>query len=116
LPDKCETGSSIVCENFVLNADGTADLEFRNRVGKVINILDVTVEGQEDWAGIVDCSGSGSGNLVNGNLQVVNMSTCYTADTYAGQKIKAGLVVSYTVADSSITQKASGEIQATIAE
>ena len=118
LPDKCQTGNSIACENFVVGSDGTIQLEFRNRVGKVINIASVDVKGLEDWEGIIECDAlaAPANGIANGNLQLISLTGCDTLPEHVGRKIKASVVIGYNVGGSAITQRISGELQATVAE
>ena len=117
LPDKCETGSQVACESFVLSEGGdNIQLEFRNRVGKNIVLQSVSVDGVEDWTGI-SCTVSPALTVLNGDLSsVITLDSCSFPSGSTGKKIKAGIVVGYTVGDSAITQKATGELQATVAE
>ena len=116
LPDKCETGSSLICENYLVDSIDGVKIEIRNKLGRNIGILDVEIVGVDDWEGLIDCSGSYVGDaLRNGDLGVISMdATACGVDTQLDQKIKAKLTLRYQVAGSSITQTEVGELQATV--
>jgi len=116
LPDKCDTGNTILCENFQVKTDGTMQLEFRNRAGKIIEITNVNVSGIEDWTGVVNCDDPASKTVVNGALQLVDLDTCGLGSTHLDQKIRASIAIDYKVGGSAITQQARGELQATVGE
>lgn len=115
LPDKCDTGGKLVCENFQVTTGGIK-LEFRNRVGRNLDTLSATVVGIEDWENLISCSDS-TPNILNGELGLIDdLGTCNLKPEYIGKKIKARVTVTYRVKGSNIDQTEVGELHATVAE
>lgn len=116
LPDKCSVSGNVVCENYVATAGSTGglQLEFRNRVGKNIKNVNVTVKGIDDWEG-TDFSEVqvADGTLNNGELGLANLSN---SQLPAGSKYKGQITLMYQVVGSNIKQKLLGEIQVKIAK
>lgn len=117
LPDKCDTGKEIMCESYVLNSDGSINLELRNRVGRNVVIKSIDVKGTADWP-TIECSLSDASELVlNGELStVMTLTGCGFPAKAVGKKVNAAIVVGYSVGESQLVQKSSGEIMATVAK
>lgn len=126
LPDKCDIkGGAIICENYVVT-DADVNMEFRNKLGKNIGEMSVQLIGEDDMAGVFECSNSDvfyGGSIItdnnplpNGQLtSVYNPGTC-TIKVPPGQKAQARIVVSYRVVGSGVIRKATGTLQATVVE
>lgn len=115
LPDKCNTGSKITCEQFVVeNVAQGVQLEFVNRVGKNIQNVVVTITGLEDWTGVDGSQNLGATIYNNGQTIIVN--TPGVALTNREGRYKARIDIAYQVVGSALTQHATGEINAKIAQ
>ena len=64
LPDKCDSGGKITCENFVVDTTNGVKLEFINRVGKNIDVTAIKITGLDDWTG-TDSTGSYTGSGIS---------------------------------------------------
>ncbi|MBS3130962.1 hypothetical protein J4212_00880 [Candidatus Woesearchaeota archaeon] len=122
LPDSCKlSGEGLTCENYAVQVQsGSNDnikLEFRNQVGKNIDIKKVAIVGVEDMAGMwgsTPCEKPVTLSVVNGALSSPVSMKC-TLGIPAGKKIKGTLTVTYQIIGSAIDRTATGTIQATVA-
>ncbi len=115
LPDKCNTGNAVVCEDYRITPSGIR-MDFRNRVGKSIIISSLTIAGSEDWSAVTCNTNIPIPQTKNGELS--NMISCAPngiTETDVGKKLKGRVTVTYTAGTSSIPQTAIGELNAKIA-
>lgn len=121
LPDSCViSGEGLLCENYVVSLSGGADgtknvqLELRNKAGKNVENVVVTVIGEEDAATVWNCGKSKPTTITNGALSGPITMDC-NIKIEEGRKIKGRVDVDYNVVGSTITRRASGTIYSTVA-
>ena len=126
LPDSCTiAGEGILCENYVVKKGGAPPVdniqfELRNKVGKNIQDLKVTVVGEGDmqnmWTPVgaaTSCS-TAPALVTNGAVSAPLKMSC-TLGVPVGSKIKGRLDIEYKVVGSLITRTETGSVYATVA-
>jgi hypothetical protein len=129
LPDKCDVkGGAISCENYVVkwvsSGTGEVDIELRNKLGKTIENVAVSIIGEDDMQGVFDCPASGTpiavqynsgATIPNGELSDQTTLPC-NLGINPGKKVKGRIVVTYNVVGSQIARTEQGTIQATVTQ
>jgi len=117
LPDKCDTGGKISCENFVVqNTAQGIQLEFINRVGKNIDNVKVTVAGVDDWESASYTKTKDFGGTVHNNGGTITVSDLGLSLANQQGKFKGRITIEYEVVGSNLKQKVTGELNAGIAQ
>jgi len=114
LPDKCDSGGKITCENFVVDTTNGVKLEFINRVGKNIDVTAIKITGLDDWTG-TDSTGSYTGSGISNGERFLADALAVTLTGKKG-RYKGRIQITYNIVGSTLAQKVTGEINAKIAQ
>ena len=114
LPDQCQLGDALVCENYLVSTDGV-QLELRNTLGKNIDQFNITIVGEGDNAGLWSCTETTFSDtlIVNGEVGDVMNIPCQI-QVPVGKKISGTLTVRFQPVNSNIMRTTTGKIRATV--
>jgi len=113
LPDQCQLGDSLACENYVVLEDGV-QLELRNTIGKNIQNFTISIKGEGNNLGLWGCNETTYSNiLVNGEITNVVTVPC-DIKVPVGKKIEGVMSVSFYPVGSSIARSSTGKIRASV--
>lgn len=113
LPDQCQLGDALVCENYVVLQD-SVQLELRNTLGKNIQNFTVSIKGEGNNLGLWGCNDTTiTSILINGEITNVVTLPC-DVKVPSGKKIEGVMSVSFYPVGSSIARTSTGKIRASV--
>lgn len=113
LPDQCQLGDALSCENYVVLED-SVQLELRNTLGKNIQNFTVSIKGEGNNLGLWGCNETDYTTiLVNGEITNVVTLPC-DIKVHVGKKIEGVMSVSFYPVGSSIARTSTGKIRASV--
>lgn len=113
LPDQCQLGDALVCENYVV-LQNSVQLELRNTLGKNIQNFTVSIKGEGNNLGLWGCNETTyTSILVNGEITNVVTLPC-DVKVPSGKKIEGVMFVSFYPVGSSIARTSTGKIRASV--
>jgi|TARA_B100001971_G_C18109440_1_gene493363 uncharacterized protein (UPF0333 family) len=93
-PESCTIEPGIGCEDFIVRADGSAQLNVRNGIGDDLTSVTVQIgSAAATGTGVNDCSAVSWGN---GDMKACTWTGLATVTGTVGAKFKADVVFSYT--------------------
>jgi hypothetical protein len=120
LPERCNFGSEIGCEDYLLETPDTLKLRLKNNVGETINVSGINVT--SETATLVKCAKPASeffpGDWKSGEVVDINFSSCgYSGAGFVkGDKGKLLVTLTYFTikAGSDYQHDVQGEVYATL--
>lgn len=122
MPEKCDLQGKLQCEEYAVQSAGTVQLEFKNNIGKNIEISKIVISGEDDfdgmWGGPDTCKALPPGSnefisLINGAKKTFEFTGCQIGMD-EGKRINGVIVVSYKTKGSDIKRVLIGDIRATV--
>lgn len=120
LPDRCNFGAEIGCEDFRITTDAL-DLKLKNNVGEPITIQSVTFSSESDDP--FDCTGTSTPSFPfsdwgSGSVDDFSFTTCSTGDAgfVEGEKAKIEITLTYyaTRSGETYTHEVAGDVFTTV--
>ena len=120
LPDRCNFGAEIGCEDFRITygtgSDGTLDLRLKNNVGEPITISASSVTSEAKT--VYTCTVPSGPTLGTGDITDLQFTGCNSEDAglVKGEKTKVEITVTYyaTKSGSTYTHEVAGDIFTTV--
>lgn len=113
LPDQCQLGDALACENYVVLED-SVQLELRNTLGKNIQNFTIAIKGEGNNLGLWGCNETTYASyLYNGEISNVVTLDC-DVKAPVGKKIEGVMSVSFYPVGSSIARSSTGKIRASV--
>ncbi len=114
LPDQCQLGDGLTCENYAVASTGV-QLELRNTLGKNIQNFTIDIEGEGDNFGLWNCELTNYTTiLLNGEL--TNPPVLMNCDVKVpkGKKIQGKMSISFYPVNSNIARSITGKIRTSV--
>ena len=114
LPDQCQLGNGLDCENYIISPTGV-QFELRNSLGKNIQNFTISVRGEGDNLGLWGCTPTSYDSLiVNGEMTNPPVAVSCNVQVPSGKKISGIIEIMLQPVGSQLSKPISGKIRATV--